>query len=647
MSARLRAVLALFSALAAIVGFGAVAAGAQEGGEATDSGSFAAVTAVDARGDQVEVSVLRQGYDVAASELSVTENGAAIDSGVSVTTATETGMPVEVMFVVDSDNRAVVDGTLNSITTAIAETVDGLDSEVEVGLVTAGQVADVATRATTNRARFTQELQAITAEQGAAILDGVRLAANSFDPTVDSVRTVVVVTTGEDSISSGTMLSAEAAMVQAGAQLVWISTGTPTTGLDQITSRTGGLAASLDGTDAIEATIEQATAVATDRLIVSFDGTTESGERGGVVLAVTGTPIEFSYPAGLNSTNPLQLAPVAGEVATQGGLLGSSAVLYASVALAFVAIALAVWSLGSIFLSGETSLDNMLARYSDKDETLDDAEVHEMLVQTALIRRAVDFTETFAERRGFQARIEELLERANLPLAAGEALFFLSAAVVVLFGVGLVALGSVLAAFGLAMVALVVGYFSVVILARRRMSQFAAQLPDALQLLAGTLRAGYSLPQGLDAVSAEIADPMGQELRRAITEIQLGRELEDALTGVAERLDSPDFAWVVMAIGIQREVGGNLAEVLLTVAETMLQRDRLSREVAALTAEGRVSAGILSMLPPGLGVVMWIMNPDYIGVLFSRTIGLVLIGLAVTSGLAGLLWMKKVITINV
>jgi tight adherence protein B len=101
-----------------------------------------------------------------------------------------------------------------------------------------------------------------------------------------------------------------------------------------------------------------------------------------------------------------------------------------------------------------------------------------------------------------------------------------------------------------------------------------------------------------------------------------------------------------MAIGIQREVGGNLNELLMTVAETMVQRERLKREVAALTAEGRVSALILSLLPPGLGFVLWVMNPDYVGVLFSRTIGMVLLGLAVVSALIGLLWMKKVITID-
>ena len=88
---------------------------------------------------------------------------------------------------------------------------------------------------------------------------------------------------------------------------------------------------------------------------------------------------------------------------------------------------------------------------------------------------------------------------------------------------------------------------------------------------------------------------MGQELRRVVTEARLGRPLEESLEGVAERMDSPDFAWTVMAIRIQREVGGNLSELLLTVADTMTQRERLRRDVAALTAEGRISAIVLGL----------------------------------------------------
>jgi tight adherence protein B len=184
-------------------------------------------------------------------------------------------------------------------------------------------------------------------------------------------------------------------------------------------------------------------------------------------------------------------------------------------------------------------------------------------------------------------------------------------------------------------------------IAGRRRRKFASQLPDMLQLLAGSLRAGYSLLQGVDAVALEVSDPMGQELRRVLAEARLGRPLEDALDDAAERMSSPDFSWAVMAVGIQREVGGNLAELLDTVAETMIQRERLRREVKSLTAEGRVSAIILGLLPVGLGVMMFAINRAYIEKLFNTGIGQVMLGGSTVLALAGFIWMKKIVEIEI
>src|SRR4029077_6299411 len=142
-------------------------------------------------------------------------------------------------------------------------------------------------------------------------------------------------------------------------------------------------------------------------------------------------------------------------------------------------------------------------------------------------------------------------------------------------------------------------------LAARRRRTFTSQLPDMLQLMAGALRAGYSLMQGVEAVAQEVDDPMGSELRRVLAEARLGRVLEEALDDMADRMGSADFKWAVMAVRIQREVGGNLAELLSTVAETMIARERLRREVRALTAEGRISAIVLLLLPIGLGFAMY------------------------------------------
>jgi tight adherence protein B len=184
-------------------------------------------------------------------------------------------------------------------------------------------------------------------------------------------------------------------------------------------------------------------------------------------------------------------------------------------------------------------------------------------------------------------------------------------------------------------------------LAKRRKKKFMLQLPDTLSLLAGTLKAGYSFMQGVEAVSHEVEEPMGSELRRVVTEAQLGRPLEEALDASAERMASPDFSWAVMAVRIQREVGGNLAELLMTVAETMTARQRLRGEVAALTAEGRISAIVLGILPVGLGAILFVLNPEYMNVLLNDTLGRIMLGVACTSALLGFAWMKKIINIDI
>ena len=133
---------------------------------------------------------------------------------------------------------------------------------------------------------------------------------------------------------------------------------------------------------------------------------------------------------------------------------------------------------------------------------------------------------------------------------------------------------------------------------KKRLRKFETQLPDVLNLLAGSMRAGFSFAQGLEAVAEEASEPSKRELQRVYAESRLGRPIEDALEDSADRMHSIDLVWAVMAIRIQREVGGNLAELLDTVAETMTERERLRHEIVALTAEGRLSAWVLGVSTP-------------------------------------------------
>src|SRR5205085_200067 len=292
-------------------------------------------------------------------------------------------------------------------------------------------------------------------------------------------------------------------------------------------------------------------------------------------------------------------------------IIGSPSGKFVVTGMVMLAAGLLALGLLRLVFREKADLHAALKPYSD-DEPVDENDTTAVnLVETGFVRRAVDKTAQIAEDRGVLEVIEQRLEQADLPLRAAEALFFWVAAVVILAAIGLFLKG-IIAAFA---AVLLVGAAPLAILnmlAARRKAKFMAQLPDALQLLSGSLRSGYSLLQGVEAVSQEAQEPMSTELRRVLIEARLGRPLEDSLQEAADRMGSADFDWAVMAVRIQREVGGNLAELLDTVGETMVQRERLRRDVKSLTAEGRMSAIVLALLPPGVGFMMWTINPKYI-----------------------------------
>jgi Flp pilus assembly protein TadB len=181
----------------------------------------------------------------------------------------------------------------------------------------------------------------------------------------------------------------------------------------------------------------------------------------------------------------------------------------------------------------------------------------------------------------------------------------------------------------------------------RRRRAFADQLPDVLQFVAGSVRSGFSLAQGLDAASREDTQPAAGEFSRALAESRIGIELEDSLETVADRMESSDLRWTIIAVRIQREVGGNLAEVLGNTVETMRERAQLRRHVRALSAEGRLSAYILVSLPLGVGGWLFLSRRSYVRPLYTSTVGLAMLGFAVFMIVAGALWMRKLVKVVV
>ncbi|MDJ0791761.1 MAG: type II secretion system F family protein [Acidimicrobiia bacterium] len=264
----------------------------------------------------------------------------------------------------------------------------------------------------------------------------------------------------------------------------------------------------------------------------------------------------------------------------------------------------------------------------------------------AFLRRAARSAESAAAQRGATNMIESALEQANIPLKPGEAI--ITAILVALLA--FILLSAITRSFiwGVigATLVLVGSLVFVNQVAARTRKRFETQLPDTLNLLATSLRAGYSLLQAVEAVGQEAPEPTRREFGRAMAEIRLGRPINDALSDIAERMDSQDFEWTVMAIGIQREVGGNLAEVLQTTSETMVQRNRLRREMKALTAEGRISAYVLAALPLLLFGAITVINPDYLKPMLENTIGLVVMGAGIVFIGIGIYWMSRIVKVD-
>ena len=232
---------------------------------------------------------------------------------------------------------------------------------------------------------------------------------------------------------------------------------------------------------------------------------------------------------------------------------------------------LGAYAIISILVKDDNSLDTVLEPYSGglrarRRRRRDDATTSQGMAQTAVMQRAVELTRQFAEQPGLPrpgrgARSSGRTFRC----VPAEAMLFYGAGAIAVSILSLVLTRSPLIFVVVLAIAVLLPPAALNYLASKRQRQFEARLPDMLQLLAGTLRAGYSLMQGVEAVSQEVDEPMGRELRRVVTEARLGRPLEESLEAVAERMDSKDFAWAVMAIRIQREVGGNLSELLMTV----------------------------------------------------------------------------------
>ena len=296
----------------------------------------------------------------------------------------------------------------------------------------------------------------------------------------------------------------------------------------------------------------------------------------------------------------------------------------------------------AVTIADQRSLvDERLERYLEEDDA-------------ALAQRSTPLTDWInvrVEKSSFGERISRELARADLKLKPGE---YVALMIIASFGTGFVGwfwggrslIFAILAAAG--------GLFLPRLYTKRqqagRLQRFGDQLPDMLNLMVNGLRAGYSIMQAMEAVSKELPTPINEEFRRVVREMQLGISMEQALDNLLRRIPSDDLDLIITALTIQREVGGNLAEILDIIAYTVRERIRIKREIQTLVAQVLYSGRILALMPIGLGFFLWFANRSYMEQFFlpeNRVCGL---GMRGTGGLMiiiGYFAMNKVADIEI
>ncbi len=196
-------------------------------------------------------------------------------------------------------------------------------------------------------------------------------------------------------------------------------------------------------------------------------------------------------------------------------------------------------------------------------------------------------------------------------------------------------------------VAALVPWNWVKLLRKRRINAFSEQFPEAVDLIARSLRAGHSLSAGVKAVVEEMEDPIASEFNRTFEDYSFGKSLEDALTGLVRRVDLPDVKFFVTAVIMQRDTGGNLTEVLDNISHIIRERFRLQRQVRALSGEGRLSGLILSLMAPTLLAVLWFTNQEYTDLLFNHPFGQKMLVTGGALQIFGMLIIRKLVNLKV
>lgn len=654
--------LGTLAAAAAVVGLGAgigtpVAAVASVAGVAADTAGEASIELMEPGDSTLRVLVsLPEGTEADLDAVGVTLDGQ--EAATTASYAADAAAPIQRTAVLAIDTSTSMEGDrIEAAETAAQTFVETLPEDVLVGVVTFDGSARTDLAPTLDRAAALDAVSDLEMNSDTALYDGV-LAAVELTGTA-GLRQVLVISDGEDSVG-GSLPETVAVLQGAGVKVDAVALdqdSTESAALSQLSAAAGGTIVAADP-DSLESVFAAQAEVIANQLVL--DVTVPPGVDGATApIAITLGDGDGTYAA--SALAPLgdlgvpaeEEAPAAATAPSSDETVIPSWVLYAGVGVFGLGL-LVVLVLLVPRRAGPMSAADRVTSYAEAMDAISvthggkEAPSGRRDADAALTQAKDAATEVLRRNKGLEARISARLEGAGSAFKPAEWLLvhvgiFIAAGVVgLLIGGGNLLVGILFLVLGGLGPWMFLGYQR-----GRRQKAFNSALPDTLQLISSSLSAGLSLAQSCDTVSREGQDPVAGEFKRVLIETRLGVGIEDALSDVADRYDSKDFRWVVMAIKIQREVGGNLAELLDTVSATMREREYLRRQVDTLSAEGKLSAYVIGGLPPLFFLYLLLTNGDYLRPLYTTFIGVLILAAGVALLAVGAFWMSKIVKVKV
>ncbi|GFP18828.1 tight adherence protein B [Candidatus Hakubella thermalkaliphila] len=568
----------------------------------------------------------------------------------SVNTLGQISEPIGVVLLIDTS------GSMKGkpIANAIAAASLFVDQMREIDLIAVVGFADEVTTYTTfisDKAMLKEKISQLKARGETSLYDGIVTAADLFSDKKIKHRYIVVLSDGADTVSKLTDESAIASSLREKAAVYSIALESPEYKpevLEKISKRTGAEILFAPSSEELEDLYLEISRKIENQYKIVYTSLWPNVEEIKVDLEIR----RGGYSALTNWSykNPFYVpAPTGFQRFQRPPFLTLFDNLYVRVAVyasLFMSVLLFLYIFVGLLFPARRKLKECLKPYSSDMELGEGNEYGEVAARLGPLRRISGFGSALAARRGFGEFFQLKLDRAGLSLLPSEFItLHLLSVVMVSFGTYFVFKNIPLTL--LTIVGMTTAPFLLLSQqARSRIRNFHNQLPDALQILASSLRAGYSLNQALSVVVDEMGPPISSEFKSVLTEIRMGLPARDALESLARRINSEYMSWTIMAINIQREVGGNLAEVLETISDTIRERDRVLRQIKVLTAEGKISAYILIGLPVAVSLLLFLLNPDYIGLLFTTALGKAMLAGAVALMILGIIWMKRIVTIE-